>query len=480
MKQTKKLFALLLVICMVLAMIPAVSAEEAEPKTVVYDFDFVKIATAADGKQVGTGLTAEDVQNQIAGLNDKGYINWDYVATSSGVVIEGSADYVFGTSGWFRNRTGLNSWVAFSIDNPGDGMWNLTANIPQTTRGSTAVDMYILPADTVKSASTQVDDIADAIREASPITVFSCNADSQTGKPAEPVAADIKQNVILTDPTNAAVQATWEPGSVEENPTYILVLKTAATNKNGQYAYAFFSQLMMTPVLATVTDGETATDYTDADALADAISSADSDTEIKLLSDITVSDFTLNSDVKLDLNGKTLNATVNDAAGQIIDSSGGAGRVKGATLGDLAANQMVLTDKDGYLHICNYTLSLPAAFDAVEAAENGDSVRFWFNVRFENAAAYDVIAGGSSGFSVGANFQWNDNTSVGAKFGTDLSVEDWASKMKSDPNYYFYVDVDGLENAAASGTLTVLPTVSDEQGTSSITSGLTYTVNVAQ
>ncbi len=77
---------------MVLAMIPAVSAEEAEPKTVVYDFDFVKIATAADGKQVGTGLTAEDVQNQIAGLNDKGYINWDYVATSSGVVIEGSAE----------------------------------------------------------------------------------------------------------------------------------------------------------------------------------------------------------------------------------------------------------------------------------------------------------------------------------------------------------------------------------------------------
>lgn len=479
MKQTKKLFALLLIICMVLAMVPAVSAETAEDGTVTYNLSYQ--SAIDDYKEQGydvdlgsNGFLVDAFIQNINKYHSEGYFNWNYAGHSDGVTATGGTNAGFHPNGWFRNRGGVGTWVAVYIDNPGEGMWKLSANIPQTKYGSPEINMYILPTSAVKSESTVTADIETAIAATDPTTVFNCYKNRGA---ADAVADHITQGVILTDPKDTTKQATWIAGDADQ---YILVLKTMAIQSGRSAAYMYISQLMMTPVLATVEDGETATDYTDADALATAIENAKSGTEITLLSDITVSDFTLNSGVKLNLNGKTLNATVNDAAGEIIDSSLGAGRVKGATLGNIAADQMVLTDKDGYRHICDYTLSLPTAFDAVEAAEDGDSVRFWFNVRFENAAAYDVIAAGNSGFSVGANFQWNDNTPVGAKFGTDLSVEDWASKMKSNPNYSFYVDVTGLKNAAANGTLTVLPTVSGDQGSSSITSGLTHTVSAAQ
>lgn len=511
MNVRKRITTLLLTICLVLSLVPAVSA--ADETQAEYNFDYYAFVaemeaeiegadglpagnTNVNGSNIGNyaSLASTDLTDEIENYYESGDLNWKFLSSGYGDGATGMKAFIYSKefnksgrvlykdNGFARATVIESGWIAFTIKNPGAGEWSVSLEHLTSNGGAELSNLYILDAsginaDNAKSTIPAALAAADAVGSVR----FYNSASTQSAD-----APNVK--------TSTSQVGLWTFGTAE---SYIVVLRTEEAHEGKATGNMYPSKLVMskdtTAVKAaqavvhksittgsvTVAKGTNTATYCASDnAVVTAINSAASGDRIILLNDVTsAADITIPAGVTLDLNGKTLNANVNDAAGTLVDSSGGDGKVKAATLASVGSDQMVLADGD-YLRIFDYTLTTPT--DPVEVSEDGDSVQFWFDVRFDNAAAYDVIAAGNSGFSVGANFQWNENAAVKADFGENLSVEDWAAKMKLSPNYSFYVKVAGLKNAAADGTLTVLPTVSGKQGAGSITSGLTHTVSAAQ
>lgn len=458
-KKFKRIAAGILSICMLLCLaVPVVSVHAAAETEEVYNFAYYSLSLS--GKFGGTALYTKgqlgncvtNIQNYYANKE----MNWKYCDLE--ISSTGSNAVAFNTeTGYVRVYSEENEWVAFTLRSPGAGTYAVSLNHSAAPSGAAEGQVHIL------SVAEADEGIKNAVCTDTLVGTVSYH-DASTNDSGAPTSLKTTSLGI------------WTAEDAEE---YVVVFKaTEGASTSDNHAYMYIAQLTMTPQVASVTVDEKTTYYQTADEAVAAINAAKAGT-VELLADITsTTDIILKSGVTLDLNGKTLDANVNDAAGTVIDRSGGAGKVKGATLNWVknSTDTLVLVDGD-YLRLAKYTLTKPE--NAVEEVQDENSVKFWFDVRFTNPASYGVIANGGSKFTVGASFLWNGETAGTADFDTDLSVEKWAGLMQTTPNLSFYVKIGGLDSASATGTLSVLPTVTGKLGSNSM-EGLAYEVTAAQ
>ena len=72
----------------------------------------------------------------------------------------------FNGVGYFQGRAYPGDWVAFTIKNPGEGLYALDLSYMATFCGAEEVAVYIIPAD--------AEDIAAAMTEENLVGVYSC------------------------------------------------------------------------------------------------------------------------------------------------------------------------------------------------------------------------------------------------------------------------------------------------------------------
>jgi hypothetical protein len=458
-KTYKRLSALLLAVCLMLpCLLPGVrAADAAEPETFVYDFGTFQAGSsnpATVGAGLGNGLIAngspvvanntalyEDIkgtyeENKLHWYFEREYsISWKYAAMA---MLPACAT---------RFQILANEYVAFTIRNPGEGVWSVTANYPISNRG-VDVAVYIVPGNTT--------DITAALTEENCLGTYNC-LDESASAVATPTSSSQKYSTSLKN---------WTPKAGE---SYKLIFKSVngeSANKN----QGFISNITLTRQVASVTVNEETAYYQTADAAVAAINAAESGT-IALLADITSStDIVLKSGVTLDLNGNTLTATVDATQGTVTDSSNGAGSIVGSSVVvKTGANEVAIKSGNTY-KIFDYTMNVE---ETAEEKDNG-SVSFWFKVDLSDAAL-GLIDDGTTDFAVGATMQWIPTEGASSSKNVALEaaeVTKWAGLMQ-EGDYWFYLNVTGFDTLGdVAGTLTVTPTISGNAGTP-----ITYSVN---
>ena len=220
MKQSKRLSALLLAICLIVSMIvPAVYAEETT--TVTYDFKFQQICADNELSPAGSNLAAGNASTkiipQLADLHEQGVINWEY----KGVNVLKSAEFLSHTTygGYFHTRSTVGNWVAFKIDNPGAGKWKLSVEHMLTKHGAKDVNIYILPGTTK--------DLEGAMKPENVTQVISCYDSAVSGERPKTGAYTY---------TNTEFEVVWETGTKKSNPSYILLFEMATANESSSLA----------------------------------------------------------------------------------------------------------------------------------------------------------------------------------------------------------------------------------------------------
>ena len=217
-------------------------------------------------------------------------------------------------------------------------------------------------------------------------------------------------------------------------------------------------------------EGENITYYDTADAAVAAINATESGT-VKLLANIaSETAITLKSGVTLELNGKTLTATVDATRGTVTDATDGKGSIVGTSAVVAVGDNEVVLKQGNVCRIFDYELTVE---DEPEEKDDG-SVNFWFKAELD-AAAYTMVSQGATGLTVGANMKWTPAEGAAAS-GTAVMAADkvaqWAGVAASG-DYWFYVNVTGFDTLGdATGELKVTPTIGGNAGIP-----ITYSVN---
>lgn len=242
-------------------------------------------------------------------------------------------------------------------------------------------------------------------------------------------------------------------------------------HSNGKYSNTTISLngIICTPVegpVAAVNGEEVGT-------LTAALAAANVGDVISLLKNAVVNNVAIPEGVTLDLSGKTLTVGQFTTAmgGKLVDSSAGNGLLnvlsdKANFTGDNALNENILpiydAENTGYrFYAYTYNAGPVKADPAVEGA-----VRFWYQIKFADDAAYDLIATGNSGVTMGVNLAYND-TVTPCVFANNAEAEisnnaaAWAAayasfaKDANDP--WLWVRVQGVD---AVSNLSVAPVIS--------------------
>ena len=421
MKTSKRLWALLLTVCMVLAMIPAVSAAKDEGTgTFTYDFDALKIANANNVELSGQTAWWKNAGTVLAEMKAAGLIDWEHYALGGKTItsrddaaIFTSAGYLYGRAG---NSTATNTdYMAFKSDNPGQGKYTLSVNHAASTNGAAQVGVYILPGDTAADqiASLLAGETAATYRMGS----YNCYSATATGK-------DYNTTTLVT---GSNLEGTWE---VKDNNSYIVVFRMdqgQASNSCRMY----LSQLVLTPVAAEKED-EAMIGTESYDTLQDAINDAKSEDEIILQTAAEADKVTVPAGVTLNLNGNTL------TAGEI--------EIAGALVGDgllVTSNEITCSsDNGGYLPLKTaggYKLfkvnTQALGIKEVDATTNA----YWFHADFEKTAAYDYYAD----VKIGVQMTWDGGSKDANADETFMS--NWATRVMADKELDIKVTVTGLD-----------------------------------
>jgi hypothetical protein len=468
MKQTKKLFALLLIICMVLAMVPAVSA--AEVVTGEYYFDVYDHSISLSGNSLDNDNCRQSLTNYYEGINGKTkQLNWNLKGYSCSVNDTNRLNFVrdgrYPTTleeSYFRGKMVPGDWLAFTIDSPGEGKWAISFKHIATSYGAQKVDFYIIP-------DTEGIDIASNMTDEYFVGAINCNAPTPTAHtPTHDQFEEIDTRL------NG-----WDAGAAD---TYIFVVKateksagtgTYTTYDGSDYrATVYMSQMLMKPAVASGKIGDVETYYESADALAAAINGAADGTAFTLLADglTTEIEIELPEGVTLDLNGKTLNATVDATQGTVTDATDGEGAIVGTSAVVTVGDNEVVLKQGNVCRIFDYELTVE---DEPEVKDDG-SVNFWFKAELD-AAAYTMVNQGATGLTVGADMQWTPAGGAAANETAVMAadkVAQWAGVAGSG-DYWFYVNVTGFDTLGdATGELKVTPTIGGNAGIP-----ITYSVN---
>ena len=494
-KTTKRILALLMIVTALLGlMVPAVSADEAatELKEVSYNFDTETVFSAIAKNEspiTPTGTTAggrtyyyfdnNSFPTEISTAYALKNINWEFGVQNGAYLDKDSSYFLDGGFDGLRvclandatatpTNTRVGRWISFPITAPAAGTYNISVKHGTRNEGIDEVGFYIISYNNAMTQSDVQSLINDyvagkAVNSIKKVGTYSCTGASKT-----------------EDFATKDLSGSYTFGG---NDKYMIVLRADASDATSD-KYIYVSNITMTPSVAQVGD----TSYTDAGEAIAAIAAADANTKVEITGKLqlsadlsTAAAITVNEGAELDLNGKTLTATVN-ANGIVTDSGNGAGAIIGTSaVKNVGTNELALYD-GSTCRIFDYTLTKgtgAGSADYDEKTDNGTkSVSFWYTFKFTNSAAYDMaMADGNGKLTVGATL------AVGtASKDVELSaaaVAGWANKMKTEPDagYAFYVTVTGFESLdpSVTGNLEVKLTVSGAAGTA-VSDAASYTI----
>ena len=417
MKTSKRISALLLAICLLAGMaIPMVSAEAT---TVTYDFDAKNIADANDVTFTGTDTYLTNAGTVLAEMKAAGLINWQFKATTITTV-----NYaLFSANGYFYGRAGGYQYVAFEIDNPGKGTYELSVNHAVSKNGADGIGVYILPG------NTATDQIVSLLTEDTRKGTYTCYSATETTQ-------DYNTKNIGH---NSKLESTWE---VKDDNSYVVVFRLESY-PNGK-ARIYLSQLVLTPVAAEKED-EAKIGTESYATLQDAIDNAKSGDEIVLQTAVEADKVQVPLGVTVNLNGKTLTAGEIEIAGALVDTDGNGLLVTNTTI-------TCSSDNGGYLPLTDstaggYRLCKPTLETLGKVPGDNGSAAYWFHAHFEKEAAY-----GYTGVEIGVQMTW-DGGSKGAWAG-ETFMDNWATQVKADKDLDIKLTVTGLDDTVTNFKLT--------------------------
>lgn len=210
--------------------------------------------------------------------------------------------------------------------------------------------------------------------------------------------------------------------------------------------------------------------------LTEAIDKAEAGETIKLQSNILLSSVSVPENVTLDLNGYklTTSAFTTFEGGKIIDSVG-TGLLNvladGVTFegnNPLAENTLPIYDaaNTGY-RFFEYSYSAWGADDDAQYKDREEggvegAVRFWYQLNFADAKAYELIAAGNSGVQLGIDVNLNGEVIQKCNFkyadeSESTWMQDWASLKADGEAKWLWVRI---QNAAGVEGLSITPVIS--------------------
>lgn len=175
-------------------------------------------------KMAGNAIFLQKTLDSLTGHYNSGAINWNFKQINHSGSNNNDATFMSATQGYFRVRSSaVGDWIAFAVNNPGEGNWNLTFSHPATKYGSPKLSVFMLPGDTA--------DIAGALTSATPIGAIDCYNSAVSGH----TPADTSGNRSTT------LENVWTTGTEE---TYIMVLRVDQLPGKLATAYYYLSNIV--------------------------------------------------------------------------------------------------------------------------------------------------------------------------------------------------------------------------------------------
>ncbi|MBQ6851904.1 MAG: PQQ-like beta-propeller repeat protein [Oscillospiraceae bacterium] len=213
-----------------------------------YNFSYQTACTELGLKLNGNNLMNTPTSDSIKNYYDQGIFNWHLHSYNSS--LRGAQ---FDPEGFLMARSIPGDWMAFVINNPGQGTYRLTMNHFATFCGAEEMNVYIIPYSTK--------DVEAALTEENLVGVVNCyDADNVTSNMDKP------DNSTMT----SSVMGTWTPG---DDAFYIVVYKCQKANPDALANYElrkanasdrgsnmYVSQLMMMQIDSEIKSVQTAID----------------------------------------------------------------------------------------------------------------------------------------------------------------------------------------------------------------------------
>ncbi len=407
----------------------------------------------------------------VEALYDAGTIDWSWIGTNSkdtqGTGVELQKGYIYNQT-VLANVTGTDNdthaYEAYKLRSPGTGTYNISfkTNVPAAGKTTAWSDVYI-------AEYTEGMDPLSVVTEENFVGAHTPkhSANSATGATQTAVgeftfAAD-KEYILVHK---------------ADGEKYGWPTNSADTANDRHYTANFY---MIGFVIEAQEEAPTfvpkayigTTPYATVTAAAAAAQSGDT---VKLAVDF-LGNIDLPAGVSLDLAGHTWtvsNATTTNALEYITDSVGG---------GKLATNNIELYgDNNGKLPLLDngaYTMAdYDLTVDANDYEEKGEATRFWFKLSLDDAAAYDLIASGNSGLTIGVELDWGAAEGLDVTFdngnGAEAFAAEWAAAAKNNANIWLYVDITGIDGLT--NDLTVKPVLNVNGQASLYTGSLVYDI----
>lgn len=298
-------------------------------------------------------------------------------------------DAVAGIEQWM----GTAGFLAVRIKSPVSGEYDVTLSHGTSTRGATGGEFYLVPAPNAAYTDTEVKDLM-----ANSTAVASTNFTGGTVTNNNLVYGDVK--------TLDSFRYTFTAGQ-----EYLLIAKvtegttlSTAAGGTANYGYLYMSGIELTPTVSYKSAGE----YDTLRAAIKAAEEANEGATVTMLADAELVNLGVTCNIDLNGNDLTVYGDMTSVA-TVSDSKDGEGvlTVTGEMI--LAGTQAQLPLYDAAVNGCRLYSVTWGDNNQSEAAVN-NAKKYWFQLYFDNTAAYDLIATGTSGLSIGVVLDWDTDS----------------------------------------------------------------------
>jgi hypothetical protein len=169
----------------------------------LYSFDYINSGLTYVGNSL---YNKEGLLVYVEDNYKNGRLNWNVQEISYATTKNN--DICFQALGYYQGRAVPGDWIAFTIKNPGAGVYDLTVTNPTSYCGAEEIEVYILPA------ATQ--DIGAALTADNLIGVFSCY--DKAVEAEKPALSSLRTSEL----------GSWTAGNAEE---YTLVYRCAKASE---------------------------------------------------------------------------------------------------------------------------------------------------------------------------------------------------------------------------------------------------------
>lgn len=410
---------------------------------------------------------------------DAGDIDWSYLGTTANdneILLDKGRIY---TQNFYVNRTGddndLYAWEAFKLRSPGEGTYDISFD---TATGSTSAQKTQVWTSVYMTEYTEGMDPATVIDPANRIGYHRPEKSDATAATVIDEVGEFtfgaanKEYIIVLhfdgDYNGSFLQPNTDYSSADPAIDCFMTMNT--------YMRGFIiePQVEAPTFVPKAYIGTTA--YATVAAAAAAAKAGDT---VKLAVDF-LGNIELPAGVSLDLAGHTwtVSNTTTTNAQEFITDSVGTGKLVTNKL-DLFGNNngKLPLVKDGAYTFAEYDLAVTAN-DYQQSPANEEATRFWFKLSLDDAAAYDLIASGNSGLTIGVELDWGAAEGLAVTFdngeGAEAFAAEWAAAAKNNSNIWLYVDITGID--ALENDLTVKPVLNINGQSSLYTGSLVYEV----